>query len=116
MYAEKLKNCSDTISSSCAGADSIVRTNFICPWYYFFKTERFAIATGNRQELESSLLFDLNRFMAIAPGNPKGLSILESTEDILQALIDYYQQSTTPDKINTLIPYLEIQKEIPIKR
>jgi drug/metabolite transporter superfamily protein YnfA len=111
-----LNKCSDVTSGICFEADSIVKNNYICPWYYFLKTKRFADAGGNKGNLESNLLTDLNRFIYIASGNRKGLSILESTDDILQALIDYYHQTGTSEKVNGLIPYLEIQKRIPIKR
>jgi len=114
--AEVLNKCNDVSSSPCAQADSILRTNYVCPWYYSLKTKRFMDATVNKQKLEDNLLSDLNRFIAIASGNKKGLSILESTDDILQTLIEYYQQTNTPEKVNNLIPYLEIQKRIPIKR
>ena len=115
-YAAVLSNCSGVAPGICAEADSIVKNNYVCPWYYFLKTKRFADASGNKSNLEDTLLSDLNRFIAIASGNRRGFSILESTDDILQALIDYYRQSGTPEKVNNLIPYLEIQKRIPIKR
>jgi hypothetical protein len=115
-YALALEKCTDVTSGFCAQADSIVKNNYVCPWYYFLKTKQFTDTDVNKQNLEGTLVSDLNRFIYIASGNRKGLSILESTDDILQTLIDYYHQTGTPEKVNGLIPYLEIQKRIPIKR
>ena len=115
-YASALGKCVEMSSEFCAQADSVVRNYYVCPWYYFFKTKRFVIANKNEQFLENDILSDLNRFVAIAKDNKKGLSILESSEDLLQTLIDYYKYSNTPQKVNNLRQYLEIEKRIPIKR
>ncbi len=115
-YALALEECPDVTMESCIHADSIIKTNYVCPWYYFLKTERFAAANGNKQKFVGNLLGDLNRFIYIASGNGNGLNILESTDDILQTLIEYYRQAGMPEKVNSLIPYLEIQRRIPIKR